>query len=150
MSVPGGRSAPRLRLQVSIRGVFLSCRLGSLSIPGRGEEYCESQADPRGAFLAYKHWELKNPFAKIEPPLHKEPQIRYLLLADIRRLLDYLKTRQNGYGSALAFHLANALFQTACRFDELIQLTWEDCQAVDVLWVSTGFLVGVIDMAVVL
>jgi hypothetical protein len=45
-------------------------------------------------------------------PLHKEPQIRYLLLADIRRLLDYLKVRQQGYGSSLAFHLANALFQT--------------------------------------
>ena len=40
--------------------------------------------------FAYKHWDLKNPFAKIEPPLHKEPQIRYLLLSDIRRLLDYL------------------------------------------------------------
>ena len=26
--------------------------------------------------------------------------------------------------------MANALFQTACRFDELIQLTWADCQAV--------------------
>jgi site-specific recombinase XerD len=65
--------------------------------------------------FAYKHWDLKNPFAKIEPPLHKEPQIRYLLLADIRGLLDYLKVRQQGYGSFLAFHLANALFQTACR-----------------------------------
>jgi integrase len=80
--------------------------------------------------FAYKHWDLKNPFAKIEPPLHKEPQIRYLLLADIRRLLDYLKVRHQGYGSTLAFHLANALFQTACRFDELIQLTWSDCQRV--------------------
>jgi hypothetical protein len=52
--------------------------------------------------FAYKHWDLKNPFAKIEPPLHKEPQIRYLLLSDIRRLLDYLRSRQEGYGSALA------------------------------------------------
>jgi hypothetical protein len=69
--------------------------------------------------FAYKHWDLKNPFAKIEPPLHKEPQIRYLLLSDIRRFLDYLRARQQGYGSALAFHLANALFQTACRFDEV-------------------------------
>ena len=34
------------------------------------------------------------PFAKTEPPLHKEPQIRYLLLSGIRRLLDYLKARQ--------------------------------------------------------
>lgn len=72
---------------------------------------------------ALKALELKNPFAKIETPLHKEPQIRYLLLA-------YLRTRQNGYGSAFAFYLANALFQTACRFEELIQLTWIDCQRV--------------------
>jgi integrase len=49
---------------------------------------------------------------------------------DILRLLDYLKVRQQGYGSALAFHLANALFQTACRFEELIQLRWSDCQRV--------------------
>ena len=68
--------------------------------------------------------------SKIEPPLQNEPQIRYLLLSEIRRLLDYLKVRQQGYGSALAFHLANALFQTACRFEELIQLTWSDCQRV--------------------
>jgi integrase len=80
--------------------------------------------------FAYKHWDLKNPFAKIEPPLFKEPQIHYLLLSDIRRLLDYLKVRQQGYGSALAFNLANALFETACRFEELIQLTWSDCQRV--------------------
>ena len=80
--------------------------------------------------FAYRHWNLKNPFAKIDPPIQKEPQICYLLLADIRRLLSYLKAHQQGYGSALAFQLANALFQTACRFDELIQLTWTDCQAV--------------------
>ena len=73
---------------------------------------------------------MKNPFAKIEPPLQNEPQIRYLLLSDIRRLLAYLKVRQQGYGSALAFNLANSLFQTACRFDELIRLTWADCQRV--------------------
>jgi hypothetical protein len=30
----------------------------------------------------------------------------------------------------LSFQLANALFQTACRFEELIQLTWADCQRV--------------------
>jgi integrase/recombinase XerD len=80
--------------------------------------------------FAYRHWDLKNPFSKIDPPLAKEPQIHYLLLPDIRRLLDYLSSHQQGYGSSLAFHLANALFQTACRFDELIQLTWADCQAV--------------------
>jgi integrase len=39
-----------------------------------------------------------------------------------------LKERQHGYGSALAFHLAKALLQTACRIDELILLTWSDCQ----------------------
>jgi integrase len=73
--------------------------------------------------------DLKNPFAKIDAPLHMEPQIHYLLLADVRRLLDYLKARQHGYGSALAF-TSLAVLQTACRFDELIQLTWVDCQAV--------------------
>ena len=52
------------------------------------------------------------------------------MLGDIRRLLEYLKARQQEYGSARAFHLANALFQTACRFDELSQLTWADCQTV--------------------
>ena len=80
--------------------------------------------------LAYKHWDVKNPFAKIAPPIHRVPQVRYLLLADIRQLFDYLKAQKQGYGSALAFHLANALFQTACWFDELIQLKWENCQAV--------------------
>ena len=80
--------------------------------------------------FAYKHWDVKNPFAKIDPPLHKEPQIRYLLLADVRRLLEYLKARQQGYGSGLTYHLANAFFQTACRFNELIKLRWGDCQAV--------------------
>jgi integrase len=111
----------------------------SLPFPEALEIYCVLGKEKGPASLkqiraalsfAYKHWDLKNPFAKIEPPLHKEPQIRYLLLADIRRLLAYLKARQNGYGSALAFHLANALFQTACRFGELIQLTWSDCQRV--------------------
>jgi integrase len=53
----------------------------------------------------------------------ENPKIRYLLLADIQRLLDYLKARQQGYGSALTFQLANALFQNACRFDELVQLS---------------------------
>ena len=108
----------------------------------RGGEECRNLKQIRAALsFAYKHWDVKNPFAKIDPPLHKEPQIRYLLLADVRRLLDYLKARRQGYGSALVFHFANALFQTACRFDELIQLTWAYCQAVDVLWVSTGFFV---------
>jgi CBS domain-containing protein len=38
--------------------------------------------------FAYKHWDLKNPFAKIEPPLHKEPQIRRLpVLARDKRLV---------------------------------------------------------------
>lgn len=81
--------------------------------------------------FAYKHWDLKNPFAKIEPPLQNEPQIRYLMLADIRRLLAQLSAqRKQGYGAELAFHLANALFQTAGRLDELTQLGWSDCQRV--------------------
>jgi hypothetical protein len=79
-----------------------------------GSEAGHHHLDIRAALsFAYRHWDLKNPFAQIEPPLHKEPQIRYLLRADIRRLLGYLKAHQQGYGSALAFHLANVLFQTA-------------------------------------
>ncbi len=76
--------------------------------------------------FAFEHWDLKNPFQKIAPPIHNEPQIHYLLLNDIRRLLEHLRS-QEGYGAHLTFHLANALFQTACRFDELIQLEWSDC-----------------------
>ena len=111
----------------------------SLPFPQALEIYCLLGKDKGPASLkqiraalsfAYKYWDLKNPFAKIEPPLQNEPQIRYLLLADIRRLLGYLKARQQGYGSALAFQLANTLFQTACRFDELIRLNWSDCQRV--------------------
>jgi hypothetical protein len=41
--------------------------------------------------VAYRHWDLKNPFPNIDPPIQKEPQIRYLLLADIRWLLGYLR-----------------------------------------------------------
>ncbi|MDB6175885.1 MAG: tyrosine recombinase [Chthoniobacteraceae bacterium] len=78
--------------------------------------------------FAYNHWDLKNPFSKIPPPLHQESQVRYLMPADMRRLLEHLKTDGAGYGGRLAFHLANALFQTACRFDELVQLRWEECQ----------------------
>jgi site-specific recombinase XerD len=79
--------------------------------------------------FAFQHWDLKNPFAKIEPPIHNEPQINYLMLADVRRLLAHLRSQENhGYGARLAFHLANALFLTACRFDELIQLEWSSCQ----------------------
>ena len=94
-------------------GSSFSYRLGGLSVLTRREKYGEPQQIRAALSFAYKHWDLKNPFAKIEPPLHKEPQIRYLLLSDIRRLLDYLKVRRQGYGSALAFHLANALFQLA-------------------------------------
>jgi len=79
--------------------------------------------------FAFQHWDLKNPFAKIEPPIHNEPQIHYLMLADVRRLLAHLRSQENdGYGARLAFHLANALFLSACRFDELIQLEWSSCQ----------------------
>jgi len=130
MNAPGGRSSRGLTRPVSIPEPFLSYRPGSVWLFRGGEERGEPQADPGCAFLCLRHWDLKNPFSKTDPPIQKEPQIHYLLLADIRRLLGYIKTRQQGYGSALAFHLANALFQTACRFDELIQLTWVDCQAV--------------------
>ena len=130
LSVLGHGFWPEQRPEVSIRAVFRSRPPWRLIGSRRGEERREPQTDSGRALLAYKHWDLKNPFAKIEPPLQNEPQIRYLLLSDIRRLLGYLKVRQQGYGSALAFNLANSLFQTACRFDELIRLTWADCQRV--------------------
>ncbi len=79
--------------------------------------------------FAFEHWDLKNPFEKITPPIHNEPQIHYLMLDDVRRLLGHLRDLRSlqGYGARLTFHLANALFQTACRFDELIQLEWSNC-----------------------
>lgn len=59
--------------------------------------------------FAFQHWDLKNPFAQIEPPIHNEPQIHYLMLADVRRLLAHLRSQENnGYGARLAFYLANA------------------------------------------
>ena len=112
------------------RALSFPTALEGYTFLGEGKNAASLKQIRAALSFAYRHWDIKNPFAKIDPPIHKEPQIRYLLLADIRRLLGYLKTRQQGYGSSLAFHLANALFQTACRFDELIQLTWADCQAV--------------------
>ena len=93
------------------RGLPFPAALDAYRFLGDGKNAARLKQIRAALSFAYKHWDLKNPFAKIEPPLHKEPQIRYLLLADIRRLLDYLKARQQGYGSALAFHLANALFK---------------------------------------
>ena len=112
------------------RSLPFPCALEAYRFLGEGKNAASLKQIRAALSFAYKHWDLKNPFAKIEPPLQNEPQIRYLLLADIRQLLAYLKARATGYGSALAFHLANALFQTACRFEELIQLTWSDCQRV--------------------
>jgi hypothetical protein len=65
---------------------------------GEGKNTASSKRIRAALSFGYKHCELKNPFAQIEPQV--------------------------------AFHLANAVFQTACRFDELIQLTWADCQRV--------------------
>jgi hypothetical protein len=75
---------------------FFSYRLGSIPVFRRGEERGEPQTNPGRALLCLSTLDLKNPFGRIVPPLHKEPKIRYLLLADIRRLLAYLKSRQNG------------------------------------------------------
>jgi site-specific recombinase XerD len=115
---------------VDPRALSFPTALEAYRFLGEGKNAASLKQIRAALSFAYKHWDMKNPFAKIDPPLHKEPQVRYLLLAEVRRLLDYLKARQPGYGSVLVFHLANALFQTACRFDELIQLKWSDCQAV--------------------
>ena len=82
---------PGQRLQVSILLVFRSQPpwkpIGSWET---GKNAASLKQIRTALSFGYKHWDLKNPFAKIEPPLQNEPQIRYLLLADIRRLLDYL------------------------------------------------------------
>jgi hypothetical protein len=56
--------------------------------------------------FAYKHCDLKNPSARIEPPLQKEPKDP--ISPGHPGLVDYLKALQRGYGSALAFQLASA------------------------------------------
>ena len=96
-----------------------SYRLEGLSVLGRGEERRKPQTDPGCAFLRLQALGPKESIredrttAPQGTPDPLPPSLRY-----IRRLLDHLKVRQQGHGSALAFHLANALFQTACRFDE--------------------------------
>jgi hypothetical protein len=42
-----------------------------------GEERREFKQIRPALSFAYKHWDVKNPFAKIDPPLQKEPQIGY-------------------------------------------------------------------------
>jgi hypothetical protein len=127
MSAPGHGFLRGRRLRASIRGVFLFLRpwwpIGSWETARTRASLKQIRA---ALSFAYKHWDLKNPFAKIEPPLHKESRFSLQYPPAPR----FLKARQQGYGSALAFHLANALFQRVCRFDELIQLTWSDCQRV--------------------
>ena len=121
MSGPGHDFWPGGRMRVSDPR--------SLPFPTAVEAY-RFLGEGGGAALsfAYKHWDIKNRFAKIEPPLTRSPRSATCSSPEIRRLLDYLKSGRPGYGFALAFHLTNALSQTACRFEELIQLTWSDCQ----------------------
>jgi hypothetical protein len=84
----GRRNDKPLTSLASPRFEMLSCK-GKCALPMPTERSASCLAwlppTPDLLTLSYKHLDLKNPFAKIEPPLHKEPQIRYLLLADIRR-----------------------------------------------------------------
>jgi hypothetical protein len=48
---------------------------------GQGKSAPNLKQIRAGLSFAYRHWDLKNPFSKIDPPIHKEPQIRYLLPA---------------------------------------------------------------------
>ena len=59
MNAPGHGFLPGRRPRVSIPGVFLSGGLGGLSVPGRGEERREPQADRAALSFAYKHRDLK-------------------------------------------------------------------------------------------
>ena len=56
----------------SVRG-----RLGGLPVSARRQNAASLKQIRAALSFAYKHWDLKNPFAKIEPPLQNEPQIRY-------------------------------------------------------------------------
>jgi hypothetical protein len=88
-SAPGHGFWPGRRRQVSIRGGLpFPTVLEAYRFLSEGTNAASLKQIRAALSFAYKHWDLKNPFAKIEPPLHKEPQIRYLLLSDIRRLLD--------------------------------------------------------------
>ena len=91
MSAPGHDFLRGRLPRVSIRGSSFSA-LEAYRFLREGKNAASLKQIRAALSLAYKHWDLKNPFAKIEPPLHKEPQIRYLLLSEIRRLLDYLES----------------------------------------------------------
>ena len=87
---------------------------GGVLAPSRSCSKPSRQRRRAALSFAYRHWDLKNPFAKNEPPLQNEPQISYLMLADIRRLLAYLRSQQESYGSQLAFHLAKGVPPIGC------------------------------------
>ena len=71
MNAPGLDFLPGQRQRASIRGVFLFYCLGSLSVLRRGKNAASLKQIRAALSFVYKHWDLKNPFAKIEPPLHK-------------------------------------------------------------------------------
>ena len=98
MSAPGGRCWPGPRSKnLDPRSLPFPSALEAYRFLGEGKNAANLKQIRAAPSIAYKHWDLKNPFTKIEPPLQNEPQIRYLLLADSRRLLDYLRARQHGY-----------------------------------------------------
>ena len=93
MSAPGRRFlAWAAAASFDPRSLPFPTALEAYRFLGEGKNAASLKQIRAALSFAYKHWDLKNPFAKIEPPLHKEPQIRYLLLSDIRRLLDYSKS----------------------------------------------------------
>jgi hypothetical protein len=62
------------------RGLHFPTALEAYRFLGEGKNAASLKQIRAALSFAYKHWDLKNPFAKIEPPLQNEPQIRYLLL----------------------------------------------------------------------
>ena len=131
MSAPGHGFSPGRRLRVSIRGVFLFLPpwrpIGSWA-RGRTPR-ASSRSGPRFP-LPTSIGTSRIRLRRSSPLSTRSPRSATSSSPTSVGSSTISKSRQQGYGSALAFHLTNALFQTACRFEELIQLTWSDCQRV--------------------
>jgi hypothetical protein len=55
--------------------IHYACVLKAYRFLGEGKNAAGLKQIRAALSFAYKHWDLKNPFAKIEPPLQNEPQM---------------------------------------------------------------------------
>ena len=58
------------------RALSFPTTLEAYSFLGQGRNAASLKQIRAALSFAYRHWDVKNPFAKIEPALQKEPQIR--------------------------------------------------------------------------